>query len=200
MPAAASERRRSISAQSSGSEQAISRRRLLLDPAEGGDVLVGAEQDPGLAGAGLGGEVGLPLGQRRSPPRPSQRAMLRRAAAAHRVLEDRQREAVDLEHDQARARRSRSARPAGGRPGGRPAACTRRRRWCPTMTVSTIVAAAITSAASSASPNESTRISSGKTSSARTSAPRVDQRTSDEAERERERQPQRRDDRRQDAR
>ena len=33
---------------------------LLLVPAEGGHVLVAAEQQPGLAGAGLGGEVALP--------------------------------------------------------------------------------------------------------------------------------------------
>ena len=36
---------------------------LLLHPAEGGDVLVRAEQDAGLAGAGLRRQVGLPLGQ-----------------------------------------------------------------------------------------------------------------------------------------
>ena len=33
---------------------------LLLDPAEGGDVVVGAHQDAGLRGAGLRREVGLP--------------------------------------------------------------------------------------------------------------------------------------------
>ena len=37
------------------------RRRLLLDPAEGRDVVVRPEQDPRLARAGLRGEVGLPL-------------------------------------------------------------------------------------------------------------------------------------------
>src|SRR5204863_2463659 len=35
--------------------------RLLLDPAEGGDVHVRAEQEAGLAGTGLRGEVRLPL-------------------------------------------------------------------------------------------------------------------------------------------
>ena len=39
------------------------RPRLLLDPAEGGDVFVRAEEDAGLAGAGLRREVGLPLGE-----------------------------------------------------------------------------------------------------------------------------------------
>src|SRR4029453_13413338 len=37
---------------------------LLLDPAKRRDVVVRAEQDPGLAGAGLRGEIGLPLGER----------------------------------------------------------------------------------------------------------------------------------------
>ena len=36
---------------------------LLLDPAEGGNVLVGSQQDPRLAGTRLRGEIGLPLGQ-----------------------------------------------------------------------------------------------------------------------------------------
>ena len=40
---------------------------LLLDPAEGDDAVVRAEQDAGLRGAGLGGEVRLPLGE---PVRP----------------------------------------------------------------------------------------------------------------------------------
>ena len=84
---------------------AVARRRagnepagLLLDPAKGGDVVVGAEQDPGLARAGLRGEVGLPLGEAVSalgdPPRHR-----RGAPIADRVLEHRQGEAVDLEED-----------------------------------------------------------------------------------------------------
>ena len=74
------------------------RRRLLLDPAERGDVLVRAEQDPGLARAGLRGEVGLPLGE---PVRvlldPARH--LRRVAVAHRPPQHGQREPVDLEED-----------------------------------------------------------------------------------------------------
>ena len=69
---------------------------LLLDPAEGGDVLVRAEQDAGLARAGLRGEVGLPLDEavrrRREPAR-----HVRRVSVAHRALQDGLREPVDLE-------------------------------------------------------------------------------------------------------
>ena len=72
---------------------------LLLDPAEGRDVLVGAHEDPGLAGTGLGGEVGLPLGQAVALVGDPARHR-GRAPVAHRVAEHRQREAVDLqEHD-----------------------------------------------------------------------------------------------------
>ena len=39
------------------------RPRLLLDPAERRDVVVRAEQDPRLAGAGLRRQIGLPLGE-----------------------------------------------------------------------------------------------------------------------------------------
>ena len=73
-------------------------RGLLLDPAEGRDVVVRAEQDPGLARAGLRGEIGLPLGE-------AVRALLeparhrRRVAVAHRALQHGQREPVDLEED-----------------------------------------------------------------------------------------------------
>ena len=71
---------------------------LLLHPAEGGDVLVRAEQDPGLAGSGLRGEVGLPL---REPVAVlgDPAGEVGSAAVAHRVTEDRQREPVDLEED-----------------------------------------------------------------------------------------------------
>ena len=62
--------------------RAVGRRRaghhppgLLLHPAERGDVLVRAEQDPGLAGPGLRGEIGLPLGERGASPSASQRAI-----------------------------------------------------------------------------------------------------------------------------
>ena len=74
---------------------------LLLHPAEGRDVVVGAEQDARLAGAGLRGEVGLPLGQAiavlRQPPRHR-----RRAAVAHGVAQHRQRQPVDLEEEDPR--------------------------------------------------------------------------------------------------
>ena len=77
------------------------RRGLLLDPAERRDVLVGAEQDPRLAGAGLRREVGLPLGQ---PVRVlGEPARHRRGVAVtHRALQHGQREPVDLEEDDAR--------------------------------------------------------------------------------------------------
>ena len=45
----------------------VSPPRLLLDPAERGDVVVRAEQDPGLARAGLRREVGLPLDEAMRP-------------------------------------------------------------------------------------------------------------------------------------
>ena len=77
--------RRSISAQSAGDEHDHHRAALLLDPAERRDVLVGAEQDAGLAGAGLRGEVGLPLGEpvavARRPSAPSSGALPSRIAS-----------------------------------------------------------------------------------------------------------------------
>ena len=74
--------------------------RLLLDPAEGGDVVVRAEQDPRLARARLRGEVGLPLEQPvRALGRPAREHG--RVAVAHRPLQDGQRQAVDLEEDDA---------------------------------------------------------------------------------------------------
>ena len=77
------------------------RRRLLLDPAERGNVLVRAEQDPGLRRAGLRGEVGLPLGQRVAAlDEPA--GHVRRVPVTHRPLQDGQREAVDLEVDDPR--------------------------------------------------------------------------------------------------
>ena len=87
---------------------AIARRRarhqragLLLDPPERGDVVVRAEQDPGLACAGLRREIGLPLDElvraRREPAR-----HLRGVAVAKRSLEHRVGKAVDLDEDDAR--------------------------------------------------------------------------------------------------
>ena len=74
------------------------RPRLLLDPPEGRDVLVGAEEDACLARARLRGEVRLPLGERvrvlREPARHR-----RGVAVAHRVAQHRQSEAVDLEEE-----------------------------------------------------------------------------------------------------
>ena len=74
---------------------------LLLDPAERGDVLVGAEQDAGLAGAGLRGQVGLPLGEVIAVVGDPARHR-GRAAVAQRALEHGQREAVDLQVDDPR--------------------------------------------------------------------------------------------------
>ena len=74
---------------------------LLLDPAERGDVLVRAEQDARLARAGLRGEVGLPLDHAvRALGHPARH--LRRVAVAHRPLEHRLRQPVDLEEDDPR--------------------------------------------------------------------------------------------------
>ena len=77
--------------------------RLLLDPAERGDVLVRAEQDPGLAGTGLRREVGLPLGERVGAAREPARH-LRSATRVDRATEHREREAVDLEEHDSRLR------------------------------------------------------------------------------------------------
>ncbi len=74
--------------------------RLLLHPAEGGDVVVGAEQQPGLRGAGLRREVRLPLGEPvRAGRQPARH--LRRVPVADGALQHRPREAVDLEVDDA---------------------------------------------------------------------------------------------------
>ena len=65
---------------------------LLLDPAEGGDVLVRAEQDAGLARAGLRAQIGLPFGQPvRAAAEPA--GHLGDVAVAHRPLQHRQRRA-----------------------------------------------------------------------------------------------------------
>ena len=75
--------------------------RRLLDPAEGGDVVVGAEQDARLARPGLRGEVGLPLDQAVAVlGDPAGHGG--RVAVAHGVAQHRQREPVDLEVDDAR--------------------------------------------------------------------------------------------------
>ena len=73
---------------------------LLLDPAERGNVLVRAEQDPRLARARLRGEVGLPfdevMGVGGQPARQHGRV-----AVAHRPLQHGLREPVDLEEEDA---------------------------------------------------------------------------------------------------
>ena len=73
---------------------------LLLDPAERRDVVVRAQQDPGLARAGLGREIGLPLDELVRAGREPARH-LRRVAVADRPLEHGEREAVDLDEDDA---------------------------------------------------------------------------------------------------
>ena len=73
------------------------RRRLLLHPAERRDVLVRTQQDARLAGAGLRGEVRLPLGQTMRLARPA--GHVRRVPVAHRPAQHGQREPVDLEVD-----------------------------------------------------------------------------------------------------
>ncbi len=87
---------------------AVSRRRarhdgaaLLLDPAEGRDVVVRAQQDPCLARAGLRREVGLPFQEAVGPVRKPARHR-RRVPVAHRPLEHGLRETVDLEEDDSR--------------------------------------------------------------------------------------------------
>ena len=71
---------------------------LLVHPAERRDVVVGAEQDPRLARPGLGGEVGLPLGQ---PVRAfgDPAGHVGCVPVPHRAPEHREREPVDLEVD-----------------------------------------------------------------------------------------------------
>ena len=77
------------------------RRRLLLDPAEGRDVLVRAEQDAGLRRTRLRREIRLPLRQRVAAlDEPA--GHVGRVAVAHRALQHGQSEAVDLEVDDAR--------------------------------------------------------------------------------------------------
>ena len=71
---------------------------LLLHPAEGRDVRIRSEQDPGLAGTRLGGQVRLPLGEPVAAlGDPSRHG--RRAAVPHRAAQDGQGEPVDLEED-----------------------------------------------------------------------------------------------------
>ena len=160
----------------SGEEQVIIRPRLLLDPAERGDVLVGAEQDPGLAGAGLRREVGLPLAQPVAAPRrssaPSSGALPSRMAS----------------------RRTGSASPSISRKRIPGTSVRSRAPWRPAIRRVTrsvysssslvprttcrhmLTAAMITIAASSASANESTWMSSGSTSAAQLQRQRVGER------------------------
>ena len=78
---------------------------LLLDPPEGGDVLVGPQQDPRLTGPRLRGQIGLPLGQPvRVVGHPASHG--RDVAVAHRPAQHGQRQPVDLEEHDARNRRS----------------------------------------------------------------------------------------------
>ena len=74
---------------------------FLVDPAERRDVLVRAEQDPGLAGSRLRREIGLPLAQ---PVRPGgdPAGHGRRVAVAHRPAEYGKREPIDLEEEDSR--------------------------------------------------------------------------------------------------
>ena len=72
--------------------------RALLDPAERRDVLVVPQQDPGLTGAGLGGQVGLPSEQPVAVVG-DPAGHVRCAAGLHRAAQDRQREPVDLEEE-----------------------------------------------------------------------------------------------------
>ncbi len=86
---------------------AIARRRarhqrsgLLLDPPEGGDVVVRTEQDPGLACAGLGREIGLPLDELvRAGREPA--CHLRRVTVTDGPLKHGVSKAVDLHEDDA---------------------------------------------------------------------------------------------------
>ena len=73
---------------------------LLLDPSERGDVVVRAEQDPRLARAGLGRQIGLPLDEPvRAGGEPARH--LRRVPVTNRPPEHGEREAVDLDEDDA---------------------------------------------------------------------------------------------------
>ena len=104
------------------------RLRLLLDPSEGRDVLVGAEQDPCLAGSGLRGEVRLPLAQAIAVLG-DPAGEVRGAAVPHRVAQDRQPEPVDLEVEDPWGVTLRHGPLAARRLASQRAACTHRRRW-----------------------------------------------------------------------
>ncbi len=71
-------------------------RRLLLHPAECGDVLVRPEEDPRLARARLGGEIRLPLHETMRALREPARHR-RRVPVPHRPAQHGQRKPVDLE-------------------------------------------------------------------------------------------------------
>ena len=173
-------RSRSIRAQSAGAEQVIIVPRLLLDPAEGRDVVIGAEQDARLARPGLGRQIGLPLEQVvRVLGEPARH--VRCVPVAHRAPQHRQREPVDLQEDDPRARRSGVAPP-----------CRRAMRWttrsvyvssslAENTTSRTTLTAATTIAASSAHQNEST-VKLSSTSSAICSSEGVQHQREQEAE------------------
>ena len=126
--------RRSISAQSAGRRADHHHARVSFSTQRNaGMSSLEPEQDPGLAGAGLRRQVGLPLGELVAVLGDPARHR-RRAAVAHRVAQHRQREPVDLQEDDpghvgALLRALAARRSAWSR-----AACTRRRRWCPGST------------------------------------------------------------------
>ena len=112
-------RRRSISAQSAGAEQVIIRPLSFSTQRKAGMSSLEPSRMPGLARAGLRGEVRLPLGQPVAVLGDPARHV-RGAAVAHRVLEHRQREPVDLEEDDPRRVGPRLAALAPGDPPDHP--------------------------------------------------------------------------------
>ena len=76
------------------------RRRLLLHPAEGGHVVVRAQQDPRLTRTRLRGEIRLPLREPVRLPRPA--GHVRRVSIPHRPAQHGQRQPVDLQIDDPR--------------------------------------------------------------------------------------------------
>ena len=172
------------------------RARLLLDPAERRDVVVGAQQQARLRGAGLRREVGLPLRQAvRALGQPARH--LGGVAVAHGALEHGQRQTVDLQVEDAGHVGDHAVARTGGRCAGSRAACTCRRRWCRAGPRATTVTAATTRAAASAAQNESTSNELSERSDGQLEDPGVEKQDEDEAGDQHERQAQRRDERRQ---
>ena len=96
-----SEWRRSSSSASRGWLVTIARVAVLLPPAEGRHVVVVAVQEPGLAGAGLRGPVGLPALEPVRAARAASAPMWGALPSAQRPAQDVVGEAVDLEEDDA---------------------------------------------------------------------------------------------------